>query len=100
MSKGSDMWGLSCAIFVQGKEKGPRKKSGSHTGASHSRQTLIKAERLVRYEVNAVLQFRWLIHWFVREVYVISSVGAMRVLCEDAVPNTLKPQSLIIKLFS
>ena len=99
MSKGSDMWRLSCAIFMQGKEKGPRKKSGSHIGASHSQQPLIKAERLVRYEVNAVMQLRWLIHWFVRKVYVILSAGAMGILCEDAVPNTMKPQSLIIKLF-
>ena len=51
----------------------------------------------MRYEVNAVMQLRWLIHWFVRKVYVILSAGAMRILCEDAVPNTMKPQSLIIK---
>ena len=31
------------------------KKSGSHIDASHSRQPLVKRERLVRYEVNAVM---------------------------------------------
>ena len=33
----------------------PRKNSGSHIDASHSRQPLVKGERLVRYEVNAVM---------------------------------------------
>ena len=33
----------------------PRKNLGSHIDASHSRQPLIKGERLVRYEVNAVM---------------------------------------------
>ena len=36
--------------------QGPRKNSGSHIDASHSRQPLVKGERLVRYEVNAVMQ--------------------------------------------
>ena len=31
------------------------KNSGSHIDASHSRQPLVKGERLVRYEVNAVM---------------------------------------------
>jgi hypothetical protein len=34
---------------------GPRKNSGSHIDASLSRQPLVKGERLVRYEVNAVM---------------------------------------------
>ena len=34
---------------------GPRKNSGSHIDASHSRQPLVKGERLVRYEVNPVM---------------------------------------------
>jgi hypothetical protein len=34
---------------------GPRKNSGSHIDASLSRQPLVKGERLVRYEVNAVI---------------------------------------------
>ena len=33
----------------------PRKNSESHIDASHSRQPLVKGERLVRYEVNAVM---------------------------------------------
>ena len=33
----------------------PRKNSNSHIDASHSRQPLVKGERLVRYEVNAVM---------------------------------------------
>ena len=34
---------------------GPRKNSGSHIDASLSRQPLVKGERLVRNEVNAVI---------------------------------------------
>ena len=33
----------------------PPKNFGSHIDASHSRQPLVKGERLVRYEVNAVM---------------------------------------------
>jgi hypothetical protein len=36
-------------------DQGPRKNLGSHIDASHSRQPLVKGERLVRYEVNAVM---------------------------------------------
>ena len=32
-----------------------RKNWGSHIDASHSRQPLVKGERLVRHEVNAVM---------------------------------------------
>ena len=32
------------------------KNCESHIDASHSRQPLVKGERLVRYEVNAVMQ--------------------------------------------
>jgi len=35
---------------------GPSKIQGSHIDASHSRQPLVKGERLVRYEVNAVMR--------------------------------------------
>ena len=35
-----------------------RKNCGSHIDASHSRQPLVKGERLVRHEVNAVM-LRW-----------------------------------------
>ena len=37
-------------------DQGPRKNSGSHIDASHSRQPLVKGERLVRHEVNAVME--------------------------------------------
>ena len=36
-------------------DQGPLKNLGSHIDASHSRQPLVKGERLVRYEVNAVI---------------------------------------------
>ena len=35
--------------------QGSRKHLNSHIDASHSRQPLVKGERLVRYEVNAVM---------------------------------------------
>ena len=37
--------------------QGSLKNSGSHIDASHSRQPLVKGERLVRYEVNAVILY-------------------------------------------
>ena len=36
--------------------RGPLKNSGSHIDPSHSRQHLVKSERLARYEVNAVMR--------------------------------------------
>ena len=36
-------------------DRSPRKNWKSHIDASHSRQPLVKGERLVRYEVNAVM---------------------------------------------
>ena len=46
-----------CASCVNASvgDQGPRKNSGSHIDASHSRQPLVKGERLVRHEVNAVM---------------------------------------------
>ena len=41
------------SVFVGA--QGLHKNSGSHIDASHSRQPLVKGERLVRYEVNAVM---------------------------------------------
>ena len=41
------------AYFVG--NQGSLKNSNSHIDASHSRQPLVKGERLVRYEVNAVM---------------------------------------------
>ena len=35
--------------------QGPLVKPGSHIDASHARQPLVKGERLVRYEVEAVM---------------------------------------------
>ena len=40
----------SCKVWVF-----TRQKYRSHIDASHSRQPLVKGERLVRYEVNAVM---------------------------------------------
>ena len=48
---------VSTAICVHVGGQGPRKNSGSHIDASHSRQPLVKGERLVRYEVNAVMAY-------------------------------------------
>ena len=45
--------GVDCAWL----DMAVRKNSGSHIDASHSRQPLVKGERLVRYEVNAVIPF-------------------------------------------
>jgi hypothetical protein len=45
---------VTITSFVVGTLKS-LKNSGSHIDASHSRQPLVKGERLVRYEVNAVM---------------------------------------------
>ena len=42
--------------------QGSHKNSNSHIDASHSRQPLVKGERLVRYEVNAVMTFSGMTH--------------------------------------
>ena len=42
-------------VRAQVGDQSPRKNSNSHIDASHSRQPLVKGERLVRYEVNAVM---------------------------------------------
>ena len=42
-------------VIVNVGSQGPRKNLNSHIDASHSRQPLVKGERLVRYEVNAVM---------------------------------------------
>ena len=50
----------SVGITTEVGNQGSRKNSNSHIDASHSRQPLVKGERLVRYEVNAVmLQGAW-----------------------------------------
>ena len=48
-------WPLKVIVGSQS----PPKNSGSHIDASHSRQPLVKGERLVRYEVNAVIIKIW-----------------------------------------
>ena len=45
--------GNACVSSVGARK--PLKNCGSHIDASHSRQPLVKGERLVRYEVNAVI---------------------------------------------
>ena len=45
----------SAVIATEVGNQGSRKNSNSHIDASHSRQPLVKGERLVRYEVNAVM---------------------------------------------
>ena len=44
----------SSSFVIVGTQR-PRKNWRSHIDASHSRQPLVKGERLVRYEVNAVM---------------------------------------------
>ena len=51
-----NQWQADVAAIVGA--QGLRKNSGSHIDASHSRQPLVKGERLVRYEVNAVMHGR------------------------------------------
>ena len=49
-------WRLHCRVrVVLLGARGPFKNSVSHIDASLSRQPLVKGERLVRYEVNAVM---------------------------------------------
>ena len=45
---------ISICFWVLGLNE-PRKNSGSHIDASHSRQPFVKGEKLARYEVNAVM---------------------------------------------
>ena len=49
------LWAWQCTATMLCWGHGPRKNSGSHIDASLSRQPLVKGERLVRYEVNAVM---------------------------------------------
>ena len=61
----------------------PLKNCESHIDASHSRQPLVKGERLVRYEVNAVM--------LTCEVFVLSFVTQwrLRLFGTVAFPNSL-----------
>ena len=51
----------------------PSKKIIIHIDASHSRQPLVKGERLVRYEVNAVMSATGV--WRVSKNLLVSSLG-------------------------
>ena len=57
----------------------PRKKSGSHIAASHSRQPLVTGERLVCNEVNAVMPhgFPWM-----RSKYVCEMLAPLFAPCQ------------------
>ena len=50
---GRSIWGSRKVAKVG--DQSSHKNSNSHIDASHSRQPLVKGERLVRYEVNAVM---------------------------------------------
>ena len=78
----------------------PRKKIGSHIDASHSRQPLVKGERLVRYEVNAVMLLERVTSFFQKEIITSLSVAAVRHSVENPGPGTVGPQLLLATLFS
>ena len=46
---------MAGGLDISWEPRSSRKNSGSHIDASLSRQPLVKGERLVRYEVNAVI---------------------------------------------
>ena len=54
MQEGAEAQGAVEEATLVGNQSS-RKNSNSHIDASHSRQPLVKGERLVRYEVNAVM---------------------------------------------
>ena len=60
--------------------RGPLKHSGSHIDAPHSRQPLVKGERLVRYEVNAVMRSC--------ASHILCEVGRVHAVC---LPQLLGP---------
>ena len=47
---------IHCSCDIGRLDMAVRKNWESHIDASHSRQPLVKGERLVRYELNAVIQ--------------------------------------------
>ena len=53
---------MHTTIAIEVGNQGSRKNSNSHIDASHSRQPLVKGERLVRYEVNAVMPLHGMAH--------------------------------------
>ena len=67
---------------------GTRKNSGNHIAASHSLQPLVKGERLVRYEVNAVIPW----HCATGAIYNTLQewrFGALAQSCTSALPTLL-----------
>ena len=54
-ASGHDQTALGVGLAMLLGTRSPRKNSISHIDASLSRQPLVKGERLVRYEVNAVM---------------------------------------------
>ena len=75
----------------------PRIFFGSHVDASHSRQPLVKGERLVRYEVNAVILLKWVTSFFQKEIDISLSPKTMRDYVEDLKPGTVGSQLLLAK---
>ena len=49
----------------------PHKNWRIHIDVSHSRQPLVKGERLVRYEVNTVMHRSWARHWIIVETFFV-----------------------------
>ena len=64
-----------------------RKNWGSHIDASHSRQPLVKGERLVRHEVNAVME-DWRNMQSLKDTLYMLNIG-LEILCAASVDITL-----------
>ena len=62
-------------------DQSPLKNLGSHIDASHSRQPLVKGERLVRYEVNAVMVSVWAGTSFGARLCAQVLIGAAHTVC-------------------
>ena len=83
----------------------PRKNWGIHIAAFLSRQPLVKGERLVRYEVNAVMQFEVSRQKYNNAKYVCPVLGPSqmniqlcRMLCTIRVQKKQKPDETKRKL--
>ena len=61
---------LATTCFFQLGHKS-RKNWEIHIDVSHSRQPLVKGERLVRYEVNTVMHRPWARHWIIVETFFV-----------------------------
>ena len=67
-----DKWVAYCTLFATSVGTEAPQKFRTHIDASHSRQPLVKGERLVRHEVNAVMISR-----FFRPVYFFPTAGCV-----------------------